>query len=151
MLKVKQTFLIVTLVLSLCGSFFIAGSVVSADCAGVETSIIDCEQSSKATCPTGTTYVEGTKKCSDGSEPVVAIEETGVWGILMLAINILTGAIAVAALGGIAYAAVMYASAGGNVDKTKKAIEIIMNVVTGAVLYAIAWALLSWLIPGGAF
>jgi hypothetical protein len=129
MLKIKQTFLIVTLVLSLCGSFLIAGSVVSADCGGASTSIINCEQD------------------NTGKD----IEDNGVWGILMLVVNILTGAVAVAAIGGVAYAAVMYASAGGNVDQTKKAIAIIMNVVTGAVLYAIAWALLSWLIPGGVF
>jgi len=129
MLKIKQTFLIVTLILSLCGSFFIAGSVMAAECGGATTSIIDCDQDNSGT----------------------DIENNGVWGILMLVVNIMTGAVAVAALGGVAYAAVMYASAGGSVEQTKKAIGIIMNVVTGAVLYAIAWALLSWLIPGGVF
>jgi hypothetical protein len=77
------------------------------------------------------------------------ITNNGVWALLMLVVNILTGAVAIAALGGVAYAAILYASAGGSVEKTKKAIEVIMNVIVGIVLYAIAWALMNWLIPGG--
>lgn len=129
--KIKQTSVIVAMVLSLCGSFLVAGSVMAAEnsCGGATTSIINCDED------------------NTGKD----IENNGIWAILMLVVNILTGAVAVAAIGGVAYAAVMYASAGGSVDQTKKAIGIIMNVVTGAVLYAIAWALLSWLIPGGAF
>jgi hypothetical protein len=129
MKRIKQTFLIVTLVLSLCGSFLIAGSVMAADstCGGADTSIIKCDEN------------------NEGKD----ITNNGVWALLMLVVNIMTGAVAVAAIGGVAYAAVMYASAGGSVEKTKKAIEVIMNVIVGIVLYAIAWALMNWLIPGG--
>lgn len=101
-----------------------------ADCGGVTTAIINCDQQGGDNAP---------------------IEETGVWGILLLAINILTGLIALAAVAGIIYASIMYTSAGGSVEQTKKAMGIITNVVIGVVAYALMYAGLNFLIPGGIF
>ena len=101
-----------------------------ADCGGVTTAIINCEQTGGDDAP---------------------IEETGAWGILLLAINILTGLIALAAVLGIVYASIMYASAGGSVEQTKKAMGIITNVVIGIVAYALMYAGINFLIPGGIF
>ena len=101
----------------------------AANCCGdVETSIIGCEQ-------TG----------GDG------VENSGVWGILLLAINILTAGIGVVAVAGIVYASILYASAGGNAEQTKKAMGIIGNIVIGVIAFAGMWALLNFLIPGGLF
>jgi hypothetical protein len=79
------------------------------------------------------------------------VENTGLWQVLLLAINILTGLIAVAALGGLIWGAVMYTSAGGNVEQTKKAMGIITNVVIGVLAYGLMFAGLNFLIPGGVF
>jgi hypothetical protein len=70
---------------------------------------------------------------------------------LILVINILTAGVGIAAIGGIVYGAVLYTTAGGSQEQVKKAISIITNVVIGIVAYALMWALLNFLIPGGVF
>ncbi len=99
-------------------------------CVGVETSIISCEQ------PGG-----------DNAE----VEDTGLWGILILAINILSAGVGVVALGGIVYASILYTSAGGNQEQVKKAMGMITNIVIGIVAYALMFSALNFLIPGGLF
>ncbi len=98
-------------------------------CGGVETAIISCAQ-------TGTSG---------------EVEDTGAWGVLLLAINILTAGVGVATLGGIVYASIMYTSSGGNPEQTKKAMQIITNIVIGVIAYAGMYALLNFLVPGGLF
>ena len=105
-------------------------SPVFADCGGVATSVVDCAQ-------TGTS----------GS----GIANTGVWGILLLAINILTALVALAAVGGVVYGAVLYTSAGGSQEQVKKAMGIITNVVIGVITYALMYSVSNFLIPGGIF
>jgi hypothetical protein len=97
-------------------------------CGGVKTSIIQCKQSG-----TGTT------------------KDTGIWGVLLLAINILTAGVGVAAIGGVVYGAILYTSAGGSQEQVKKAMGVITNVVIGVVAYALMFSLLNFLIPGGLF
>ncbi len=63
--------------------------------------------------------------------------------------NILTAGIGIAAVAGIVYGSVLYSSAGGNPDGIKKAKEIIQNVILGLLAYALMYAVLNWLIPGG--
>jgi heme/copper-type cytochrome/quinol oxidase subunit 2 len=79
------------------------------------------------------------------------LEKSGTWLLLIYAINILTVAIGVVAVAMIAFASFMYTTAGGNAEQTKKAIEMIRNVVIALVIYAMMWALLQWLVPGGIF
>lgn len=98
-------------------------------CGGVETSIFVCEQDG-----TGT-----------------SIENTGVWGILLVGLNIMAAGVGVAALGGIVYGAILYISAGGSPDQVKKAIEVFTNVVIGIIAFAGMYALLNFLVPGGLF
>lgn len=103
-------------------------STASADCGGVPTSVISCSQGG------------GTN-----------LEETGVWGILLLAVNILTAGVGVLALAGIVYGAILYTSAGGNPEQVKKARGIFINVVIGVVAFGIMFTLLNFLVPGGVF
>jgi hypothetical protein len=49
------------------------------------------------------------------------------------------------------YGAVLYSSAGDKADQTKKAIEVIKNVVIGVIAYAFMYLILNFLIPGGIF
>lgn len=140
-MKIKQTMR--TLIL---GSFFAVAllpvaslasttSVSAAECGGVATSIISCGQDNTD---------------SDGNGKVDA-QETGVWGILRLIINILIAGVGVLALAGIVYGAVLYTSAGGNTEQVKKAMGIFTNVVIGVLAFGGMWVLLNFLIPGGAF
>lgn len=98
-------------------------------CGGVSTSIIQCDQTGKGG----------------------GAQNTGLWGILLLAINILTGLIGVAAVGGVVYGSILYASAGGNPEQVKKGITVITNVVIGVIAYALMYAVSNFLIPGGLF
>jgi len=87
----------------------------------------------------------------DIDESADGIEGTGLWSILILAINILTALVGVAALGGIVYGAALYTAAGGNAEQTKKAMGIITNVVIGVIAFALMFAFLNFIIPGGVF
>lgn len=97
-------------------------------CGGVDTAIIKCDE--------------------DGSG---GLETTGAWGILLLAINILTAGVGILAVAGVVYASIIYASAGGNPEQTKKAMGMITNIVIGVLAYALMFAVLNFIIPGGLF
>lgn len=99
------------------------------DCGGVKTSIIKCSQDNSGN----------------------SISNNGVWGLLLIAINILTAGVAVVAVGGIIYGAILYASAEDKTDQVNQAKQIITNVVIGLVLFALMWSLLNFLVPGGVF
>lgn len=89
--------------------------------------------------------------CPDRDPAGDGIENSGIWSVLILIINILTGLVGVAALGGIIYGAILYTSAGGSVEQTKKAMGIITNVVIGIIAYGLMYVGLNFLIPGGVF
>ncbi len=90
-------------------------------------------------------------KCDSGSTTKGGVTGNGVWVLLLIAINILTGLVGIAAVGGIVYGAILYTSSGGNADQTKKAIEFIRNVIIGIVAYAVMFSFLNFIIPGGLF
>lgn len=105
-------------------------TVNAAECGGRPTAIINCEQ-----------------KGGEGAD----VEETGLWGLLLMVINILTAGVGVVALGGIVYGSVLYATARGSVEQTKKAQAIFRSVVIGVVLFAGMYMLLEFIVPGGVF
>lgn len=127
-MKVKQTLKALLLggVLTLGAASVASAPVLAQECGGVQTAIISCEESG-----------EGDYK------------DTGIWYILKLAIQILTGLIAVAALFGIVYGAILYTSAGPNQEQIKKAKNVFTSVVIGILAYALMVAALNFLIPGG--
>lgn len=98
-------------------------------CGGVETGVLGCAQTGGGT----------------------SVENTGLWGILLLVINILTAGVGVVAVGGIIYASILYTSAGGSQEQLKKAYKIITDVVIGVIAFGLMWAFLNFLIPGGLF
>jgi hypothetical protein len=98
-------------------------------------------------CETDTAII----KCPNVDTTKSGVENTGLWSLLLMAINILTAGIGVAAVGGIVYGAVLYSSAGGSQEQVKKAIGIITNVVIGVVAYALMFSVLNFIIPGGLF
>jgi hypothetical protein len=133
-MNIKQTVRTIVAGVAVFGAVFAvavpqSATVFAASCGGVDTAILDC----------------------GGSKDATNIEETGIWKLLLIALNVLTAGVGVAALGGIVYGAVTYTSAGGNPDRVKKAKEIFVNVVIGVISFAAMYGLLNFLIPGGIF
>jgi len=100
-----------------------------ADCGNVKTAILNC-----------TTQTSGN-----------GTQDSAIWAILLVAINILTGLVGLAAVIGVVYGSVLYTSAGGNQEQVKKAMGIITNVVIGVITYALMFSVSNFLIPGGIF
>lgn len=111
------------------GVVFGPTNVAKADCAGVDTAIIDCKETGK------------------GKD----LENNGVWALLLMLIRIMTAGVGVLAVGGLAYGAFLWTTAGGNSSQIAKSKEVMFNVVVGIVTFALMWSLLQFLIPGGVF
>jgi uncharacterized membrane protein len=75
----------------------------------------------------------------------------GIEGLLIGIVNWMAVGVAIAVLGGVIYGAVLYTSAGGNTEQTKRALGIIRNAFIALLMYFAMWALLNWLVPGGLF
>ena len=131
--KLKQTlFGLVVIAATVVGGIAAPATVSALTCGGVETSII------------------GGEVCKDAKDGGSG-DQSAIWAILILVLNIMTAGVGVAAVGGIVYGAVLYSSAGDKAEQTKKAIGIITNVVIGIIAYAFMYLLLNFLIPGGIF
>jgi len=128
-MKIKKLLLVAFTVLCVAAPLAYSATVNALTCGGAETSIIKCDEDNVD------------RKLSDN----------GIWGVLNMAISILTVGVGVAAVGGVVYGSVLYASAGSSTDQTKKAKGIIANVAMGAVAYALMYAVLNFIIPGGVF
>ncbi len=99
-----------------------APNAQAANCGGTETSVITC----------------------DG-------EDNGVWGILLLVLQIMTAGVGVLAVGGIVYASVLWVTAEDKEAQVTQAKDIIRNVVIGLVAFALMYVGLQFLVPGGVF
>lgn len=126
-----KTLVLSTVTLGALGATLVAAPVdAQQKCGSVNTAIVSCN-------PT-----------PDGNQD---LKQTGVWQVLLLVINIMTAGIGILAVGAIAYGGVLYASAGGSAEQTKKAITIITNTVIGLICFLLMTAILNFLIPGGVF
>lgn len=90
-----------------------------------------------------TSLLQNTGICDD--------EDGVVFGLLKWILRLMTAGVGIAAVGGIGYGALLYTTAEGKPEQTKKGIEVITNVVIGIAAYALMFVLLNFLIPGGAF
>lgn len=72
-----------------------------------------------------------------------------VFKLLGLVVKILTFGVGSLAVFGLVFSGLQYASARDNEAQVKKAKDRIMNIVIGLVIYAVMYAVVSWLIPGG--
>jgi predicted metal-binding membrane protein len=77
------------------------------------------------------------------------VSRTGVFQLLVWAINILTAMVGIVAVGVLIYAGIMYASAGDNSQQVSSAKGMITNTVIGIVSFGLMYFVLNWLIPGG--
>lgn len=107
---------------------FFTSPVEAAKCGNVDTALLGCTQ-------------------PGGGD----ITQSGLWGILLIGINILTALVGVAALAGIIYGAILYTTSAGDQAKAEKAIEVFRNVVIGIIAYVLMYVGLNFIIPGGVF
>lgn len=87
--------------------------------------------------------------CSNN--PGTDVQSNPIWSILLIIINIMTAGVGILAVAGITYGAVLYTTAEDKANQVRQAIDIITNVVIGLVAFALMWALLNFIIPGGVF
>lgn len=78
-------------------------------------------------------------------------KNSAVYMVLEWAIAILTGGVAIVAIGAFVWAGVTYSSAGGSAEMVKKAKDIITQTVIGLAVFAALALFVTWLIPGGIF
>lgn len=104
-------------------------AVSAIECGGVTTAILEC----------------------GGDKNATTVENSGIWHILLLVLNIMTGLVGILAVGGIVYASILYATAQDNGGQVTKAKETIFNVILGVVCFALMYSFLQFLIPGGIF
>lgn len=97
-----------------------------------------------------------TQKCGDVDTSIIGGDickgeggKSTIFNLLTWVLRILTAGVGIAAVGGIGYGALLYTTAEGKPDQTKKAISIITNVVIGIAAYALMAVVLNFLIPGG--
>ena len=90
-------------------------------CGGVDTSIIQCDEG------------------GDG----------GIWHIVNLVVDIMSIGVGILGVIGISVVDIQYLTAGPNTEKTTKAKRRLFEIVIGLVAYAIMFAFLQWLLPGG--
>ncbi|MFZ1250278.1 MAG: hypothetical protein WAR37_02410 [Candidatus Microsaccharimonas sp.] len=90
-------------------------------------------------------------QCKNVNVDDQGVVNTGLWSILLTAINILVAGVGVAALGGLVYGSILYTSAGGSPEQIKKARTVFTNVVIGVIAFGGMYALLNFIVPGGVF
>jgi hypothetical protein len=70
-----------------------------------------------------------------------------VW--LSSIIKFMTVGVGLAAVGGVLYGGFLYLTARGNAGQTQKGIVAIINALIGILMYALAFAIINFLVPGG--
>lgn len=116
----KKLFLVCLLLITLCS--FCCTPVFAAECGGVETNIIECSSSGAG----------------------------AIRSILKLVVDIISMGVGILAVIGIMVLGIQYLTAGDNKDRVAKVKRRFADVVIGLVIYIIAYAGVSWLLPGGA-
>lgn len=92
------------------------------------------------------------KNCGQAETILVTCEGEGVQAIgdvLRIIVTVLTALIGVAAVGGLAWASILYAKAEDNQSNVTEARALIRNIVIGILLYGFMVAIVNWLVPGG--
>ncbi|MBR2725911.1 hypothetical protein IKE87_01435 [Candidatus Saccharibacteria bacterium] len=78
--------------------------------------------------------------CDDGSG-------SSVKSILSLVVEIMTVGVGILSVIGISVVGIQYLTAGGDEAQTRKAKRRMFEIIIGIILYVVAFALMSWLIP----
>lgn len=154
-MKIKQTVIVLALFIGLGGFFVSPIASARADPGGgatpttTDTTIPDTFDTG-----TGSSNCGGVKtsvlSCG-GSKDSGNVEGGGIWQLLLVGVNILTGLVGIAAVGGILYGSILYTTSRGKPEQSKKASMVLANTMMGILAYALMYSLLNFLIPGGMF
>lgn len=71
--------------------------------------------------------------------------------LLNVALNFVSGGVALAVIGNIIYAGIQYSMAQGDPSGVSKSKKRIMDAVMAFIMYLALFAFIQWLIPGGVF
>ncbi len=85
---------------------------------------------------------EGGQYCDSG-------DGEGILNILGIVLTVLTYGVGTLGVLGLVVVGIQYLTAGGNEAQMTKAKTRIIEIVIGLVAYALMYALLQWLLPGG--
>lgn len=86
---------------------------------------------------------------ASGDKTSILPENWGISDILKLVLNIVVYGLGVAAVLGVIIAGILYMTARDNEAQVTKAKTRLFEVVIGLVAWAVMYAVLNWLIPGG--
>ena len=75
-------------------------------------------------------------------------EGKGIICVVKLVANIMSVLIGIVGVIGIVVVGIQYLTAGGNEEQTRKAKRRLLEIVVGIGVYALAYGLLNWLLPG---
>ncbi len=98
------------------------------------------------------TSVKG--ECGNAKTNLINCDGTGaaaINGVLKIVISVLTVLVGIAAVGGLAWASILYAKATDNQSSVSEARTLIQNIVIGLFLYIFLLAIVNFLVPGGMF
>ncbi len=101
-----------------------------------------CKSHCVETTLAGTQGVAARLKCDDPNNPGSGIKTT-----LQLVINVISILIAIIGVAAISIVGIQYLTAGSDIAKTVKAKARLIEIVIGLAIYAVLYALLSFLIP----
>lgn len=104
-------------------------------------------------CGEGGVYIDGVC-CNDYTETstfglVCNDNGDGIYSLLTMIISILTYGIGILATAGIMWQGWRYMTAGDDPGVVKDAKLRIWQIIIGLIVYALIWAFVNWLIPGG--
>ncbi len=77
------------------------------------------------------------------------LETNPIFLLLTTILKFLSVGVGVAAVGGIVYGGYLYLTARGNSSKTTQGVITIINSLVGVLLYALMFAIINFLVPGG--
>ncbi len=94
-------------------------------------------------------------RCGEANVNILACGSAGgnvaLNNILKIGVIILSIIVGIAAVGGLAWASILYSKAEENEGSVSEAKTLIQNIVVGLILYVLLVALINWLVPGGVF
>lgn len=115
-------------VVMMAGLTFLMSPKVFADCNGVETSVI------------------GENGCMEGTS-----DGSAIFSVLNIVLQVLTYGVGIAGTIGIVITGIQILTAKDNAGQLAAAKTRFIAIVIGLAVYAVMWAFLEWLLPGGIF
>lgn len=77
--------------------------------------------------------------------------DVGIYSVLIALLNFAVIGVGLAVTIGVVIGGLMFVTARGNSDQTKKGIDVIRNALIGLLLFIFMYAIINFLVPGGLF